>query len=121
MTPNAFEAVIEVSMPLSFCFFLRSFASFCHRLFPPFQSAEAEGCEDFENRFNLTYNGSVIVTFFLSNNFLARLKIFLPTRARFFFWMHAQFFSFGRYEKERSLHFRHFPFPIAVCSHRLRR
>ena len=121
MTPKIFGAVVEALMPLSFCFFLRSFASFCHRLFPPFQSAEAEGCEDFENKFNFTYNGSVIVTFFLSNNFLAHLKIFLPTRVRFFFWTRARIFPFARCEKERSPHFRHFPFPIALCSHRLRR
>src|ERR1700747_1877444 len=82
MTPKIFGVVIEASMPLSFCFFLRSFASFCHRLFPPFQSADAEGCEDFKIKFNFTYNGSVIVTLFLSNIFLACLKIFLRVRAR---------------------------------------
>jgi hypothetical protein len=82
MTPKIFGDVIEVLVPLSFCFFLRSFAFFCHRLFPPFQSADAEGCEDFEIEFNFTYNGSVIVTLFLSNIFLACLKIFLRARAR---------------------------------------
>jgi hypothetical protein len=40
---------------------------------PPFQSADAEDCEEFEMNSTSLTTGSVIITFFLSNIFLACL------------------------------------------------
>jgi hypothetical protein len=47
---------------------------------PPFQSANAETCEEL-GMTSLT-TSQVIITFFLSNVFLACLKIFLRARER---------------------------------------
>src|SRR6195256_3712206 len=118
MTPKDFEVVIKrwALMPLFLrCFFLRCFFSFLgHRLIPPFQSANAVMCE--LGITSLTTN-EVIVTFSLSNIFLACLKFSLRARARYFFWNCAIFFLFRRSERTLRLRFHRFPFPIPGRSH----
>src|SRR5260370_37068138 len=71
-----------VNASFSLLFSWQPFCVFLPSTIPPFQSADAEGCEEFEMNSTSLTNGSVTITFFLSNIFLACLKIFLLARAR---------------------------------------
>src|SRR5437016_1507783 len=62
-----------VNASFSLLFSWPPFCVFLPSTIPPFQSADAEGCEEFEMNSTSLTNGSVIITFFLSNSFLACL------------------------------------------------
>src|SRR5438876_4654807 len=85
VTPKAFGVVMKregVNASFSLLFSRPPFCVFLPSTIPPFQSADAEGCEEFEMNSTSLTNGSVTITFFLSNIFLACSKIFLRARAR---------------------------------------
>src|SRR5207302_6413838 len=60
-----------VNASFSLLFSWQPFCVFLPSTIPPFQSADAEGCEEFEMNSTSLTNGSVTITFFLSNIFLA--------------------------------------------------
>ena len=123
VTPKAFGAVDQawgVSASFSSLIFsLLLFSSLPSTNSPLSSATRAELCE--ELGMTSLKRVQLIITFFLSNIFVAKFEnIFTRSRA-IFFLARAKFLFFRRFETKLSLHSRRFPFLNLRCSHRLRR